>query len=286
MRLGFVGLGKIGSAMALQLAKADVELAVYDVRAEAMEPLVAAGAYAAGSCAEVAERSNAVGIAVVDDAQVETVVHGPGGLLEGASPGDVIAVSSTVRVPTIERLAAVAAAKGVGLIDAGVAGGDAAASEGALLTTVGGSPTDVARAQPLLEIFSKQVIHAGPLGSGMRLKLLKNHMSYLSLAIVHEARVVSDALGIEPEALVHVVRESRLLDQFFYFGLTRDRSAPLERDAPERERTLAAEYAELGRKDLGALIELAEELGVEAPFAQLGRDEAGRYFLLPDDDGA
>jgi 3-hydroxyisobutyrate dehydrogenase-like beta-hydroxyacid dehydrogenase len=153
----------------------------------------------------------------------------------------------------------------------------------------GGSARDVARARLLLECFSKEVIHAGPLCSGMRLKLLKNHLSYLALGIAHEARRLAEVAGIEAGVLRHVVAETRLLEQFFHFGLERDRSERLAPDADAEALGHARKFTEMAHKDLDAALALARDHDLALPFGETARAQAGRYFLLPrdrDPDGA
>ena len=178
-----------------------------------------------------------------------------------------------------ERLSAV----GVDVIDAGVAGGYTSAETATLVTLVGGDTPAVERARPVLDCFSKRVIHAGLLGTGMRLKLVKNAISYLAMAAAHEGQVLAETLGVAPEVVREVVDETNLLEQFFQFALERERHARLPVDGPADALEHARHYAEVARKDLAAAEELAGALGVELPHLRAARENAGRLFLEPEE---
>lgn len=279
LRAGFIGLGAIGSRMARHVLAQTASLAVYDVRAEALAPFVEQGAQACDSAAEVARASEVIGVAVLDAAQVEEVVAGPAGILEGAEPGTVVCISSTVPTSTVVALAETARKRDVRIVDAGVAGGMPSAETATLVTSAGGAAEDVARARLLLDCFSKEVIHAGELGAGMQLKLVKNHVSYLALGIAHEGRRLAESVGISAAALAHVVEATDLLDQFFRLGLERDEFERLREAAGPAEHEYADKYTAMARKDLEAALALANEHGLELPFAETARAQAGRYFL-------
>jgi len=283
MRAGVIGLGQIGTPMAQRVLERGFALAVRDVREEAERVLGAAGATVCASSAAVAARSDVICIAVLDDAQLEAVMLGPGGIREGAHPGLVVGICSTVREATVLRLAETMATAGVDVIDAGVAGGYTSAETATLVTLVGGDTAAVERARPVLDCFSKQVIHAGALGAGMRLKLVKNAISYLAMIAGHEGQVFAQALGIAPEIVRQVVDETHLVDQFFHFGLGRERHDRLSADASADALGHARHYAEVARKDLAAAEELARTLGVELPHVRTARENAGRLFLEPDE---
>ncbi len=104
MKVGFIGLGMQGKYMAINLAAAGHDLMVYDTRAEPLRELAAAGAKIARSNAEVARHAEVVQVCVLDDAQVETVVAGPSGLLETAAPGTIVVIHSTIEPATIDKL--------------------------------------------------------------------------------------------------------------------------------------------------------------------------------------
>jgi 3-hydroxyisobutyrate dehydrogenase len=282
LRAGVIGLGKIGTPMARRVLDEGFPLAVRDRRPEAMQPLVADGARACTSAAEVARRSDVICVVVLDDEQVEQVLLGPQGIVEGAASDLVVCVSSTVRESTVFRLADEARPRGVIVIDAGVAGGFERAATGELVTTVGGSGAAFDRVQPVLQAFSKEVIHAGPLGAGMRLKLIKNLISYLAMIAGHEGMLLAEAAGIEAAVVRHVVEQTELVDQFFHAALGRSSSQRLAPDAAAEELAHALHFAEVARKDMLAIEDLGRQVGVDLPYARTARANAGRLFRTPD----
>ena len=282
-RAGVIGLGTIGTPMAHRVLDKGFPLAVRDVRPEAMEGFVTRGATACGSPAELAQSADVVCVVVLNDEQVVQVVLGDDGLVEGARSELVVCVSSTVREATIFELAEQARPRGVHVIDAGVAGGYTSAETGTLVTTVGGDRSHFDRAEAVLAAFSKEVIHAGPLGAGMRLKLIKNLISYLAMIAGHEGILLGEAAGIEPAVVRHVVEQTDLVNQFFHSALSRPNSQRLSLDAPKEELEHARHFAEVCRKDMAAAEDLAHNLGLDLPYARTACENAGRLFLAPED---
>ncbi len=171
------------------------------------------GAARAESLRDLGARSEMVGVCVVDDAGVEAVVLGTpdgegrgDGLLAGMAPGGVIAIHSTVHPATCVRLAEIAAAREVTVIDAPVSGGADAADEGHLLVMVGGESDTFERVLPVLSTYGDPVVHMGPLGTGQLSKLVNNVMFTAHLALAHDAMAMAAGLGIEPARLVDVLR--------------------------------------------------------------------------------
>jgi 3-hydroxyisobutyrate dehydrogenase-like beta-hydroxyacid dehydrogenase len=136
-RVGFIGLGDMGGAMASNLARKGFDARIYDLDSKPMEALAAAGAKPAASCREVGEHAEVLSICVPADAHVEAVLLGEDGALDGMAAGSVIAIHSTVQPATIERMAAAARERGVALIDACVTGGRAPAEAGELTLLIG-----------------------------------------------------------------------------------------------------------------------------------------------------
>jgi 3-hydroxyisobutyrate dehydrogenase-like beta-hydroxyacid dehydrogenase len=221
---------------------------------------------------------------VFDGAQVEDVLFGTDGVVGGATPGTVVCVCSTVEPDAITDFSARAAPAAVHVIDAGVAGGYLAAAKGQLVTTVGGEPAQVEAARPVLDAFSKEVIHAGPLGAGLRVKLLKNHLSYLAMFSVTETLILAEELGISAATIEHLTRASNLLDDFFWGPMARPSSQRLGPDADANERERAAHFAQTARKDLSSVEALASGVGVDLPMARTARRHAGRFFLAAEMD--
>src|SRR5579859_4461816 len=173
MRVGYIGLGMIGSAMAEQLIAPGMEATVFDVFPKAMAPFEGK-ARLASSPADLGRAVELVGICVLNDDQVRSVLTGPDGLLQTLAKGSIVAIHSTVRSSTVKELAETAAAKGVHVIDAAVSGGPMAARAKKLVCMVGGDDTILERAKPLLTAYCGNIIHAGGIGMGMALKVSNN----------------------------------------------------------------------------------------------------------------
>ena len=203
LRAGVIGLGMIGGGVAVSLARRGRQPIVYDIRPEAADGLDGVPRPVASS-AEVGRHADVVFVAVVDAEQARGVVLGEAGLLEGAHPGLVIVLLSTVAVPVVHELARAAAASGVDFIDCGVTPGDKAATNG-MVAIVGGDDAVVQRAMPVLSDFAKHVVHCGPLGSGMATKIARNVVTYASWRAVFEATRLAELSGVSPDKLAEVI---------------------------------------------------------------------------------
>lgn len=279
-----IGLGRMGGPMADHVARRGHDLRVFDVAPEAVAPRVEVGATAAASPAEAADGAAVVGIVVFDDAQALDVVTGPDGVLRTLAPGAVVTIHTTVTLDTIRALAAAAEERGVQLLDAGISGGEEGAGNGTLLTMVGGPGPAVETARPFLDSFSKEVLHAGPLGAGMALKLARNAAGYSMMAVVHESMVLAARAGVPLEQLQHVITETGVLTQalspFLLGG-----PGPLAEDDDSPMRTAMEHLARLGDKDLAHTLDLAGRLDARMPITEATRREfpgVSRLTHLPD----
>jgi len=223
MKIGFIGLGTQGKYLAVNLAEAGHDLMVYDLRREPLEALAGCGAKIARSAAEIGRHGEVVEVCVLDDAQVETVVNGPDGILAGAAPGTIIAVHSTIDPATIARLAAVAAQREVELIDAPVSGSEAGARNKTMSYMVGGSARAVAKCRPLFETSGSNITHTGGLGTGIRAKLAHQLIICVNILAAAEGMRLGIEAGLAPEILQKVVHEgaaqSRIADRWFTMKL-------------------------------------------------------------------
>lgn len=272
-----IGLGRMGGPMADHVVAAGHDLRVFDLSAEAMAAR-AAGATPCSSPADAARGAHVVGVVVFEDAQAIAVVEGPDGVLASLAPGAVVAVHTTVTLDTIRHLAAAAETRGVHLLDAGISGGETGAADGTLLSLVGGSTEGVELARPVLQAFSKEIVHAGPLGAGMALKLARNATGYSIMAAVHEALLLATHAGVDREVLRHVIVETGVLDQGMTpFALGGPDPLPTDDTAwrPAMEHLLR-----LAEKDLDHTLGLAAELGDEVPVAEATRGSFDRVARL------
>lgn len=201
MRIGFIGLGIMGSRMARNLLAAGQELVVYNRTAERMVELVEAGAVPAGSPAEVGEGADIVVTMLADPEAVVETVLGEDGLLGGMKSGALWIDCSTLN-PSFSRAMAVEAEQyGVRTLDAPVAGSLKPAADGTLSFFVGGHPDDVAEAGPLFDIMGSKTLHIGDHGMGTAHKLVVNMMLASSMALFAEAIAFGVSMGFDEERL-------------------------------------------------------------------------------------
>jgi 3-hydroxyisobutyrate dehydrogenase-like beta-hydroxyacid dehydrogenase len=190
-RVGFVGLGRMGAAMAPRLLGPGRTLTVWNRSAARAAPLVAAGASLAETPAALATQAAVIVVVSRDDAAALGIYEGPSGLFSAGIAGRLIIEMGTLRPATLKRLAAGAQQRGAALVDAPVSGTVGPAREGKLLAMAGGSAEEIERARPVLELMCRRVVHAGPVGSGALLKLVVN----LPLAVYWQALAEALALG-------------------------------------------------------------------------------------------
>ena len=267
--VGFIGLGNIGAPMARRLLDGDVPLVVHDVVAAAVEPFVAEGAVAASTPAELARDATVISVVVRDEAQVRNVLVGPDGILAAASPGTVVAVHSTISAEGAVALADLAAGAGVELVDAPISGGAMGAHEGTLAVMAGGTEAAVERARPVLERYATLVVHTGPVGSGTRMKIARNLITFASFAAVGEAQRLAAVAGLDVGQLGDVVRHSDRVTGGA--GAIMLRPTAEEMAADDGLRPIFGHTLTLGSKDLDLAAAMGAELGVDTPFAELAR---------------
>ena len=202
-RIGFLGLGIMGSRMAANIARAGYELAVWTHTPGKAEAWAAEhGASACAGPAEVAARSETVLSMVVDGAQVESLVLGPDGAIESAREGLLLIDCSTIAPGDTRRIGAALAERGAAMLDAPVTGSSPRAEDGTLTIMAGGARADFERALPLLETLGELILHVGELGQGEMLKLINNALGAANAAAVAEALVLAEATGIALDDLV------------------------------------------------------------------------------------
>ncbi len=204
-RIGFLGLGIMGSRMAANLAREGFELAVWThTPGKAASWAADHGAVAHETPALLAASSDIVITMVVDGAQVESVLLGEHGAIESARPGLLVIDCSTIAPPDTRRIGAALAESGASMLDAPVTGSSPRAEDGTLTIMVGGSEQDFARAQPVLATMGKLIVHVGELGQGEMLKLINNSLGAANAAAVAEALLLAQATGVDLDALVEV----------------------------------------------------------------------------------
>lgn len=266
MRIGFVGLGNMGSQIARDLVAAGHETTLFDLDPAALEAFAGSGARPAASVAEVAAASEIVGICVVDDQQVRDVVSGPEGLLEsGLEPGAIVMVHSTVHPSTIEELAGLASAAAVDLIDVCVSAGPMGKSRLDRVAIVGADPDTYRRCAAVLNEVGTPVLVGRP-GTASRVKLLNNLLTTATVGTAEAALRIGEQAGID----------RRVLQRVFLSGSAA--SAPLSMMVRRTDRTThryrmlskdfelavsSLDSEDIGVDDLARILVMAE-LGLEA----------------------
>jgi len=274
-RVGFIGLGNIGTPMAMNVARAGFDLMVYDLREEPLKELAALGATVARSAKEVGAHGEIIELVVVDDAQVEAVTLGEGGILNGAKPGAVIAIHSTVHPKTVRKIAELAKAKGVGVIDAQISGGERRAQAQTLCYMVGGDKALLEKCRPVFATSGAHIFHLGELGMGAVAKLAHNLIVYVNMLAASEGIRLGEKAGLDLKALQDVVRvsagQSRVADSWL------------------QQRTLRDTYTsgpqglmQLIHKDLRLALELGHDLGLPLPGAALTQQLIARVLEIKE----
>ena len=206
--VGFLGLGRMGGAMAERLLRSGVRLHVHDPSAAAMDRLVPLGAVPHDSPAAVADAADLV-LACLPNAGVsEAVLAGPDGVLAGTRVATYVEVS-TVGSAAAERIAATLAARGIGFLDAPISGGPPGARAGTLAVMAAGPGPVLAHVRPVLDRFGRTVVHVGERpGLGQMMKLVNNLVVAANMATLFEALVLGAKAGLDPDQMAAVVNAS------------------------------------------------------------------------------
>lgn len=255
--VGVIGLGVIGKPIAERLVKAGYGVSVFDVRAEPVAALQSLGATACAAPAEVAKRSEIIISLVSNETQTDDVVSGAGGVLETLRAGSIFVTGSTLGPAPVCRIAQTLAQKGGETLDAPISGGYLAASAGTLSLMVGGKPEILARAQPVLRAFARDITHTGDVGTGQTAKLAHQLVFSLNVMALLEGLALGAAGGVAPAALKEVLQQ----------GLANSAVLQVWPDLGPRwkgmlEATAPGAALPNMRKDLHLVLELARELGV------------------------
>jgi 2-hydroxy-3-oxopropionate reductase len=205
-RIGFIGLGIMGKPMSRNLLKAGHKLVVYDLGPAAVDELVAAGAGKGASPSDVAALSEIVITMLPDGPEVEQVVLGANGVLEGAKQGTLVIDMSSISPLVAQKTGAACEAKGVDFLDAPVSGGEPKAIHGTLAIMVGGKQAVFDRALPVLEAMGAYVTLTGPIGAGNVTKLANQIMVASNIAAMGEALVLATKAGLDPEVVFEAVK--------------------------------------------------------------------------------
>ena len=253
--LAFIGLGIMGSPMAVHLQEAGYHVSGYNKHHDTSGPLVAAGGTRTGSIAEAVADAETVAVMVPDSPDVQEVLAGAGGVFEHAKPGTLIIDFSSIRPDVTAELAATAKDKGFRLLDAPVSGGEAGARNAVLSIMVGGAAADFAAARPVFDAVGKTIVHVGPNGAGQTVKAANQLMVGTHIQVLAEALVFLEAYGVDTDAALDVLggglAGSKVLEQ--------KRANMLDRSFTPGFRI------DLHHKDMGIVTAAAREAGVILP---------------------
>lgn len=257
--IGFVGVGRMGGPMALNLQRAGYAVRVYDVSEAALSAAAQAGLAIAGSPGEAAQAADAVILMLPSDEALTGLMEGEDGLLARLRPGQVVIDMATSLLGTSQRLAAQAAERGAALIDAPVSGGIDGAQAGTLSIMVGGELAVVERCRPVLRAMGTTVTHIGGQGLGLIAKYVNQIVMEAAFCAVAEAFSLAAKAGADLEAVYQAVRHglggSRVLDLMLPQLLSGDLG---------RGRELTLHY-----KDGGYALAVGEALGAWTPLTAL-----------------
>lgn len=257
--IGFIGLGIMGKPMAHNLLKAGFPLVVQNRHQEITDEFLAAGARAGTRPRDIAASCDVVITMLPGPTQVEGVLVGPGGIIEGAHAGLVVIDMSTIAPVVASTLAARLAEYGITLLDAPVSGGDAGAMAGTLSIMVGGDEETFKRCMPIFQALGKTIVHVGASGAGQVVKACNQIVVALVIEAVSEALVLGSKAGVDPAKILQVLGG----------GLAANRVMELRGAS-----MLAHDFTPGGRvrfhhKDLGFALEMARRYGVSLPATAL-----------------
>jgi len=263
MKIGFIGLGTMGSRMVNNLQNAGHELIVYDTRREAGRPALARGARWAETPADAARQAEVIMTSLPGPREVEQVALGDNGIIHGAQPGSIYADVSTSSPTLIRRIHQVLQPRGVKVVDAPVSGGPKGAEEATLQIMVGCDPDVFEQIKPALLGIGDKVSYVGEVGAGEIAKLVHNQIALAVQQVVAEGITLGVKAGVAPEKLLEAIRGGAYGRGGGGVGQSMENIVfKAGWDTPRF--TLA-----LARKDMGLACDLAAEVGVPMPLAHL-----------------
>jgi 2-hydroxy-3-oxopropionate reductase len=206
LKIGYIGLGLMGKSMARNILKADFPLVIHNRSQAAVDELVAEGATAAGSPAEVATQVDVIFTNLPDSPDVELVALGPQGVIEGAHPGLIFVDHSTIKPASARLISQKLGEVGVSCLDAPVSGGDIGARDGTLTIMVGGPEQTLERVRSVLESVGKTITHVGESGAGQIAKAANQIMVAAQMVAMGELLVFAKKAGADPQKVVAAIR--------------------------------------------------------------------------------
>ncbi len=258
-RIGIIGVGLLGSAVASRLLKAKFEVKGYDARPEQLKALQPQGLIAAGSVADTAAEADAVFTILPSLESVETAILGTGGLLETAPRSTTLIQMSTISPELTRRLAKAALAKGLGFLDTPMSGTSAMVERGDCAIFVGGDQAQADACRPIFDAIAKKTHYVGDVGMASLAKLATNLLVGLNTAALAEALVLGMKGGLAPAALLDILKESAAASKMV------DVRGPLM----VSHRFDAQMKVDLFLKDFKLMLEEGQRLGVALPLTSV-----------------
>lgn len=264
MQVAFIGLGTMGAHMAKNILKAGFDLTVYNRTRERELPLAELGAKRAATPAEAAAEADIIIVCLSDTPDVEAVVLGKDGVIEGAKPGSLVVDMSTISPVATKSMAETLAEKGIKMLDAPVSGGSEGAQKATLAVMIGGDEDQVQRAMPVLEAMGKTITHVGPNGAGQLTKVINQIVISSVYMGVAEGVVLGLKAGLDVEKVVEAIaggaagswvlsnRAQNMIDNNYPLGFRMS----------------------LHHKDLNIALETAKSFGLEVPLTELAEKAA------------
>jgi 3-hydroxyisobutyrate dehydrogenase len=268
-RIAFIGLGHMGGPMAANLLKAGHELHVFDLAASAVEQAVAQGAVAAANAIDAVTDAEVVISMLPASRHVEGLYLGDGGLLSHIPPGALLIDCSTIAPASAQKVAKVAAERGLAMLDAPVSGGTAGAAAGTLTFIVGGDAQTLERAKPILSAMGKNIFHVGGSGAGQVAKLCNNMALGVIMAVTGEALALGVSHGLDAKVLSQMMAVST--GRSWATEVCNPWPGVLE-NAPASRGYTGGFGNDLMLKDLGLAAEAAMSVGASIPLGELARN--------------
>lgn len=259
MNVAFIGMGTMGAAMALNILKAGHAVTVHNRSREREEPVARAGARRAASPREAAREAEVVITCVSDTPDVEAVVLGENGVIQGAKAGAIVVDMSTISPSATRRMAGRLAEKGIRMLDAPVSGGSEGAQKGTLTIMVGGDAEAVAQAMPVLSAMGRSITHVGPSGAGQLTKAINQVIISGVYLAVAEGMALGLKAGMDMEKVVQALAGGAAGSWVLNYRAAN----MIKNEYPLGFRV------RLHRKDLAIAMEAARELGVFLPSTAL-----------------
>jgi 3-hydroxyisobutyrate dehydrogenase-like beta-hydroxyacid dehydrogenase len=259
-RVGWIGLGDLGGAMARRLQTHGVQLTVYDIDPQAVRRLTDLGALAAASTGALAERSDIVMLSLPHPDVLREIALGEGGLIHALAAGGIVCDTSTNGREAVVEVGERLATKGIRMVEAPIGKGPWAAEKGDLTIMMGGDPATLGEIEFLFKIIGSELYHCGPLGTGQVIKVANNLASCANLAVAAEAYALAAAGGADLEVLTQIMPKTAA-DSWQL------RNAVIGR-VIERHDFSPVFKLKLARKDLQLAVAMAESLGLPSACAQ------------------